>query len=308
MIIKHSEGRDKDLAELNRLLSLPHISLDCRKQIQREIRNIHSGLKGEQEAAYQIDFLFKDRKNIMVIHDLRLEIDGYVAQIDHLILTRLMEIYVCESKRFGEGIAINEHGEFSAFYQGKPYGIPSPIEQNNRHITVLKRLFDSNMLEVPVRLGLKLKPRLRSLILIGNSARIERPAKKKNVEHLDRIIKNEQLKKRFDKDIDETGLQDVLSIAKIVSRETLQAFAEKIASLHQPAQVNWQARFGINTPTTTTVPTVPHHEPKENPASPNLCCAGCNKQVSDTVAQYCNKYAQRFSGKIYCFNCQKKFK
>lgn len=34
-----------------------------------------------------------------------------------------MEIYVCESKRFGEGIAINEHGEFAAFYQGKAYGI-----------------------------------------------------------------------------------------------------------------------------------------------------------------------------------------
>lgn len=311
MIIKHAEGRDKDLAELNGLLALPGLSLDTRKQIQREIRNIQSGLKGEQEAAYQIDFLLKDRKNCIVIHDLRLEFDGYVAQIDHLILNRMMEIYVCESKRFGEGIAINEHGEFSAFYHGKPYGIPSPIEQNKRHIAVLKKLFDSGKLDMPVRLGMKIKPRLRSLILVANSARIHRPEKKKNIEHLDRIIKNEQLQKRLDKDIDEVGLQDFLSVTKIVSKETLQTFAENLAALHTPSAINWKARFGI--PDNPKIPEPPldlqidsQPEPQNPTASvPHLFCAACKKSVSQTVAHYCWNNKTRFQGKVYCFHCQK---
>ncbi len=314
MIIKHAEGRDKDLAELNELLTLPDLKFDTRKQIQREIRNIQSGLKGEQEAAYQIDFLLKDKKNACIIHDLRLEIDGYVAQIDHLILNRMMEIYVCESKRFGEGIAINEHGEFSAFYQGKPYGIPSPIEQNKRHIAVLNKLFDSDILDMPVRLGIKMKPRLRSLILVANSAQIHRPKNKRNVEHLDRIIKNEQLQKRLDKDLDQTGLQDVIGIAKIISRETLYNFAENLAALHTPLAINWKARFGIqdnlNPIESTAHQQVDDHSEQVSQNAPpsHLFCAACKKRVSETVARYCWHNKTRFGGKVYCFNCQKNIK
>ena len=144
MIIKDSDNRENDLSELNRLLELPQLSQEQKNQIQREIRNIQSGLKGEKEATYQINFLYGNNKNWAVIHDLRLELEGHSAQIDHLLINRFLEIYVCESKRFGEGIAINEYGEFSAFYQGKPYGIASPIEQNNRHQLFLSRLFRSD--------------------------------------------------------------------------------------------------------------------------------------------------------------------
>ena len=122
MIIKQSEHRDADITELNTLLATAHIGTAVKNKIEREIRNIRSGMAGEKEAAYNIDFHYADSKNWMVIHDLRLEHQGQSAQIDHLLINRFMEIYVCESKRFGEGIAINEHGEFSAYYQGKPHG------------------------------------------------------------------------------------------------------------------------------------------------------------------------------------------
>ena len=173
MIIKESDKREHDLAELNSLLMLPYISQDQRKQIEREIRNIQSGLKGEQEAAYQINFHYKNNANWAILHDLRFEFNGDAAQIDHLMINRFFEIYVCESKRFGEGIAINEYGEFSAFYQGKPYGIASPLEQNNRHKLLLKRLFKSDEIELPMRMGMKIVPSLHSLILVANSAIIQ---------------------------------------------------------------------------------------------------------------------------------------
>ena len=71
----------------------------------------------------------------MIIHDFRIECDGRTAQIDHLIINRFLDIWVCESKHFSEGITINEHGECSAFYDSKPYGVPSPIEQNKKEKT-----------------------------------------------------------------------------------------------------------------------------------------------------------------------------
>lgn len=116
MIIKEADSKQGDLDTLENLLHHPRANSEIKKQIDREIRNIKSGIKGENEAAYEMKVRFKDSKNWFVIHDLRIDVDGLVAQIDHLIFNRFMEIYVCESKRFSEGIAINEKIEFSAFY------------------------------------------------------------------------------------------------------------------------------------------------------------------------------------------------
>ena len=81
---------------------------------------------------------------------------------------------MCESKHFSEGVAINKHGEFAACFGSKPYDVPSPIEQNNRHILILKRLFDSRAIKLPTRLGFSIKPDLRSLVLVSKNARVSR--------------------------------------------------------------------------------------------------------------------------------------
>lgn len=321
MIIKQAEDRNRDIEELTSLLALPDIDGATKNKITREIKNTQSGIKGEAEAAYQMNFHFSDSKRWMVIHDLRLEHNGNVAQIDHLILNRFLEIYVCESKRFVEGIAINEHGEFSAFYQGKAYGIPSPIEQNERHITLLKKIFDSGDIELPTRLGLKMKPKLLSLILIANSARISRPQSGKNIQGLDRIIKNEQVKNKIDKDINtENPLSASISMAKMISSETLRSFAESLAALHQPATINWKARFGIaDEPearhASPNMPSENIEKPLESNTAqskedkiPHLFCASCKRTVTPTVANFCWSNKTRFQGKVYCYNCQKRMK
>ena len=175
-----------------------------------------------------------------------MEFEGHAAQIDHLLINRFLEIYVCESKRFAEGIGFNEHGEFYRYAQGKPYAIESPIEQNNRHILLLKRLFDSGEIDLPTRLGFRMKPSLHSLILIANTSAIRRPKNSKKVDGMDRIIKVEQLVKRRDQDLkEENFLHTFSSVNKLISTETLQILAENLADLHTPAKKNWKARFGI---------------------------------------------------------------
>ena len=111
MQIKAADGRERDIAELERLLTVPNVESPTRRRIETEIRQIRAGAKGEHDAAYEIEFYFGASPNFATIHDLRIEVDGKVAQIDHLIINRMAEIYVCESKHFAEGVSVNEHGE-----------------------------------------------------------------------------------------------------------------------------------------------------------------------------------------------------
>lgn len=88
----------------------------------------------EKQAAYEIGFYFNQSKNIQVIHDLRIEINGRVAQIDHVLINRGLEVYVLQTKTFNSALTINDRGKFSTIAEGRMIGIASPIQQNARHI------------------------------------------------------------------------------------------------------------------------------------------------------------------------------
>lgn len=245
MIIKPRDSKDRDFQILRLLAGRRSTGADARKKIDQEIRNIQSGIKGESEAAYEIEFHYGASKNLMIIHDLRLECDGRVAQIDHLLIDRMMNMYVCESKRFSEGVAVNDRGEFAAFYGSKPYGIGSPIEQNKRHMLVLKSLFArGGPVELPRRLGMAIQPSITGFILVSKNARISRPTKADP--ELDCIIKNDQLKSRITKDDAEVGTGTALvRISKIVGADTIEDLARDIARQHRPLQFDWAAKFGL---------------------------------------------------------------
>ena len=70
-----------------------------------------------------------------------------------------------ETKHFSEGVSINEQGEFSIWFAGKPRGIPSPLEQNDRHIAVLQDVFKT--LDMPTRLGIRLQPSFEQALHIA---------------------------------------------------------------------------------------------------------------------------------------------
>ena len=328
MIIK---AADEKKSHITTLQSLQHRS-DCPpetyKRIGQEIRNIQAGIKGEDEAAYEMKVHWGESKNWMVIHDLRIEYGDLVAQIDHLIVNRWLEIWVCESKHFSEGVAINEHGEFAAFFGSKPYGVPSPIEQNNRHTLILKRFFESGAVKLPTRLGFTIKPDLKSLVLVSKHARISRP--KAKVEGLDCVIKNDQLYKAIDKSVD--GNNNPLLMAKVIGQDTLEAVCRDIAKQHKPIRFNWHAKFGLptNPPVVASVPTPapevvqevvqvksvvqPSGDSSAVPAATKeegdkpkqkLICASCSAPVLYSVAKFCWFNKPRFGGKVYCMDCQK---
>ena len=237
MILKEADTKDPQLAELERYLAAPGIPAATKQHIERELKFLRAGIKGERESAYDIDFYSGASKNRIVIHDLRIEHNGRVAQIDHLILNRLLEVYVLETKHFSEGVSINEQGEFSIWFAGKPRGIPSPLEQNERHIAVLQDVFRT--LDMPTRLSIRLQPSFESLVLVSKNARVGRPDKFDTR----RVLKSDQLERWITKNIDSGS---PLMMAKIVSIETLTSIARQLIALHRPLIPDYRAKFAIS--------------------------------------------------------------
>ncbi|RYD14460.1 MAG: NERD domain-containing protein [Lysobacteraceae bacterium] len=229
MLIKKPDDLSPVLASLEGLATCPGPEA---KRAAVELRNRKAGLRAERESAYLIDHDFAASKNWAVIHDLRLEHGGRVAQIDHVLINRWLQVYVLETKGFHDGVKINEEGEFLRWNNfAKRYeGMPSPLAQNDRHIDVLRGVF--NTIELPTRLGLRMSPEFMSFVLVSPDAQIKRP----HTFDASRVIKADQLKKAIWRDVDgESALVGLLkTAAKFISSETVQFIARELAGKHRP--------------------------------------------------------------------------
>jgi hypothetical protein len=300
MQIKAAEGHQGDVLALERLLDRPGVPGATRKRIEAEVRQIQAGEKAERDAAYQIELYFGRSENWATIHDLRFEVDGLAVQIDHLIINRYAEIWVCESKSFAEGVSINEHGEWSRWWHGHADGMRSPIAQNRQHMFLLERLFDDGLAPLPRRLGLaSMKPRLRSLVLVSDNARISRP--KRKVDGIEDVIKAEQLRTRLIDAIDAASISDM---ARLIGKEQLASWAKEIAALHRPIAANWAARFGLDqaaSPGSEQPPAVPVKAPPRRPwlVKYDGPCANCGQILPKGTEAVWNQSQH----KMHCLEC-----
>lgn len=313
MLIKEAASKAADFEILTSLLSHPGVDADRKNQIEKEIRTIRAGEKAEKEAAYLIEFEFGRSDDWLTLHDLRLEHEGRVAQIDHIIINRLLHIWVCESKRFSEGIAVNEHGECTAFFNNRPYGIASPFEQNRMHCAVLKSMFEDRTVQVPTRLGIQITPTLLSLVLVSKNARITRP--KAKIPELGQIIKIDQIKSAIDRNYDSKTINP-LFVGRIVGKDTLRKFAEELAARHKPISFDWHARFGLSrdsghskagspqTRNATAIAGKAGTTASGGKPEPEFRCADCGTPVETKVAKFCLSNHERFDGRVFCRACQ----
>jgi len=242
MIIKPADSKQSVLETLEQLRQRPDATDRQRQAIEKEVNILRAGLKGEKESAYLIDFDCKSSKHTAVIHDLRLEGRGGVAQIDHLLIHRTMTVFVLETKHFNFGMKITDEGEFLRWNEYKKAfeGMPSPLAQNDRHIKILNEAFD--FIEMPTRMGIRLSPSYESYVLVSTNARIDRSSKFDS----SRVIKADVLLKTIKKQFDDESILDTLGkVSRIVSTETLELIARKLSSFHSPSKVNYLAKFGL---------------------------------------------------------------
>jgi glycosyltransferase involved in cell wall biosynthesis len=290
MLIKWADDSQRDLEALEGLGSRPGLPAAVKRRIAQEIRLTKGGIKGEKDAAYEIDFHYRESPKVAVIHDLRLELGARVAQIDHLLVNRFLDIWVCETKHFS-GVGVNAKGEWVASRGGRLVGIPSPIEQNERHISVLKEVFMRRLVPLPERLGIQ--PIVQSLILVSGDGLVYRP-EGRVVDGLDRVIKVDQLVPTIARDIETMkAARLVISAGLWVGKKGLEEFAWKLAALHQPRTTDWAAKVGLDEEASGKPPRVPV-----------VRCALCERTVTAGEVDYCQDQRERFSGRILCYTCQ----
>lgn len=244
MLIKRMDRKQEEIAELTALLKgklMPYQRL----LIERELRAIRTGVSGEEDSAYYINFYFKDSKNWVVIHDLRIEYEGQVAQIDHILINRMFDIYVLESKNYSYKITITPEGEFQVYSGKQYYGIPSPIEQNKRHIHLLDRFLKAKGI-LPKRMGIPITPRFKNLILISPKSIIVRPPLKKYDTSM--VIKVDKLREKIDQEVDKiSSLSALTTISKMSSLSTIETVARRLVRYHRDQKIDYKSKFGLLT-------------------------------------------------------------
>jgi hypothetical protein len=266
--------------EILRSKSLPP---EKRYLVEQEWKSLISGERGEKNTAYLLDFFLDDKKNWMLIHDLRLEYNGKIAQIDHLIITRALDFFVLETKAYGDTLQILDDGSFLASYGKKKFAVPSPIEQNKRHVYILDKVI-KNLL--PTRLGFTLEPNIESYVLIDAKTHLKRSKKFDSSS----VVKAEQFLSLLDKKYEQLGVGEVLKKAsKLISQKSVLELSRKIAKLHAPSLINYKEKFEITDKHLQDTPT----------------CFSCGKDVTQKNIEFCNSYPDRFQNKAYCFQCQK---
>lgn len=258
MIVKHADDKSAAIAALESLHG--RTGGKQQKLVEDELRMLRAGIKGEQESAYHIDFDLRDSEITSVIHDLRLELGGRVAQIDHLVIHRTHKFYVLETKSFAHGLKITDEGEFLRWNDWKKTyeGMPSPIEQNRRHAEVLRYVLE--------KLGYA-NPEIESFILISPTARIDRS----KLHPCPEVVKADQFITAFKKKYLESissigGLFGGLS--KALFGDSAEVIANQLVRLHKPIAIDYEAKFGIPTKIvhSTLAPAVPVEIPPEQPA------------------------------------------
>lgn len=324
MIIKNADDRLADIEYLRSILTMDNIAGDIKELVEREIKSIEIGAAGEKKASYHIDFHFAKNPKFAVIHDLRLEIDDRVAQIDHLIINTKGVMWCCETKNYNAGLSISDNGEFTAFYGGKPFAIPSPAEQNVRHITVLKdavKKIGDNHSNI---LGMSIKPVFLSLIVVSPKSRISFAGRKLK-DHA--VIKADMINKKIAEDDDRCGFVNLLGR---MSADDLQAYAEELAGLHRPFQMDYAKKFNLadyssnaeiaKSDTKDDKPVEPadqrdtnpverddkdsHAETKSDRPSGYVDCDGCGGKIRKAEIIWCRTHKDLYGGMLFCKKCQ----
>lgn len=81
MLLKHADDQSKRLTLLENLKQSPVLNKAQREWVDKELTRLRLGIQGEREAAFHLENEFKDSTNHVLMHDLRFEVDGEVAQI-----------------------------------------------------------------------------------------------------------------------------------------------------------------------------------------------------------------------------------
>jgi hypothetical protein len=109
-----------------------------------------AGRRAERQMAHYLDRQFREHTKLHVLHDVRIEHGGEVAQMDHLVVHGF-GVAIVESKSVSTSVRINAAGEWERRWDRQWRGMPDPILQGERQGLVLKRLLTRGRMSCSTR-------------------------------------------------------------------------------------------------------------------------------------------------------------
>ena len=97
--------------------------------------------------AHYLDRHFGDAKDVFVLHDLRVVLEGEAAQMDHLVL-HAFGAAIVESKSVSTSVRVNSAGEWERLWDGRWQGMADPVLQGERQGMLLKKLLVGRQTEL----------------------------------------------------------------------------------------------------------------------------------------------------------------
>lgn len=218
----------KDLIELSK-----KVPADKKEYIDRDIAYLKQGLDGEQNVCYELKNSFVP---MLCLHDIRLEYNDYVAQLDFVVITNKF-IYVLETKKLNGDIEITADGDFIRIFKTnggkiiKKEGIYSPISQNERHINILR--------EMLVKAGLiKVLP-VKSAVIIANPKTIINKTKcPKSIQNS--LYKYDQIANLLKRELSDKK-NDLDNLEKF-----MYAIADFLILNNKPITIDYLSKYSLN--------------------------------------------------------------
>ena len=244
MIIKDRDPAEKAIAQLTDLLSL-NLSSAKKFLVERELKRLNPAGNAAQTASHFINFYCADCPDWAIIHDLKIESNGFATHIDHILINQFLDIHLFESRSYTDNIKITADGEFFVFDGHQYQSVDSPLEENKKRTQVLADLLNENKI-LPKRLGIPLKPKIFSYVLACPGANIVRPPE--TVYDTSSVITADYLTKTLLKQLErlKRALVRFKRLPKAFKSETLAKVAAKLADLNKPNLIDYRRIFCLD--------------------------------------------------------------
>jgi hypothetical protein len=138
VVLRESDALVREIEYAESLLE--QVPNEMRQGLKRQILELKAGNSGEKSVLYELK---ASHMPIVILQDLYMEKDDLSIQIDFYVVARKKN-YIIECKKLYGDITVQEDGSFIREYTwGKRKyreGFDSPVNQNRRHLEMLKSL------------------------------------------------------------------------------------------------------------------------------------------------------------------------
>jgi len=238
MIFKDIDSKDEEINTLETLYK--QSQSDKQKQlILKDLKALENGYSAEKDNAYYLDFAFKDSNKFILLHDIRLEYNGLTAQFDHILITPA-GIIALESKSFKGTLTINDDTSLTVKYGKFNKTFPSPVEQNKRHLQVLKQFIEEHI-ELPTRIKLMGGLEYEQKVLIHPNTNVTNKVLPKDFIRSDIFASNRK------KEIDNLSVSTLLlKVTRIITPDLATIIARKLLLAHKPVKFDYTKKYKIS--------------------------------------------------------------